>query len=724
MHPANFSIKKITAAAILVSCAALSQAASIDRTLTVGTATSKTPAPIAPVFAIIKNFTSYTGPFPYMTGTFCVSETGAYTSTLNSPSVSNGFYLLRGGFSPSTGTPSTPLSNFMVFSQQLTNTVIPDISLEKGTLYSYLLIFSSGNSAVKLTIEGAGDVDFSYTGTGKCGTPRPPGPPPIELTGMRDVSESGSSANITVTLNGGVPTANVVLPIVSTNTKEVTVSPASLTFTPGGATTQTFTITGVDDFEIDGDQSTLVQVGPAQSSDPNYANYQPTNFYTTTRDNDVALPSLVFSGTSLNGYLDITNTGSTPIGSVTAKVYDKLGTLKGSGTLATNLPGKGNASIDMATLQSTLGVSGVSTGDYARVELFPVGGNIVAQSRIRNGSDTYNASASSRGISAGLQSSISPDAARLRITNLTSQPQDARATAYDSNGRVLGAENTLLSSALPAKGTVEFDSGTLQSLLGVSPWPARAWLKMSNPDSFGVQLFNSSAGVRSLTVAKPLGSGQPLHYIQPPGDANVVSMIRIYNNESYTTAFDGFLYGADGTLLATVPLGSVPAHGVLLLTNSQLKALPGVPAWTEPASLTVASDGTRFQAQGSIRNQGYLTDTTSVITDGIVAHLPDSSEGLDIEVNIINTLNQATTLTGTLTNGAGQTIGAANFPVGTLAAHASRKLTRADLQTLAGNWTGRATLTLVSSAGTVEVLALLRNATTGALTNLSERPLR
>jgi hypothetical protein len=551
--------------------------------------------------------------------------------------------------------------------------------------------------------------------------PIPPRPA-IELSGMHAVSEAGTSATITITLNNGSPTGNVVIPIMSTNTNEVVVSLPSITFAPGGPSSQTFTVTGVDDSIVDGNQSVLIQVGPAQSTDRNYANYKPTDFNIVNSDNDWGLPLLPFGGVA--SFIDITNSGNTPIDGILVRVYDVDGNLKGSGTLVQNLAIKENVSIDMQSLQTSLAVSGLAASDYVRVELFPHGGEILPQARTRNGPDTTNKSASNRGFSPGMQSSTSPDAFKLRITNLSTQTQDGRATVYDGNGRVLGSPNGLLFSALPPRATAEFNAFTLQSALGVAPWANRAWLKMTDPNSFAVQLLNTSAGVRTLSALKNVGITQTLNYILPAGDVNTTSMVRIYNNEAYSTQFDGVLYGSNGAQLASVSFGSVAPHAVLLVTSSQLRASPGVPEWTGTAWLRVVSDATSYEVQGSLRYMGYLIDTSSVITDGIVAHLPDSTEGVDIELNIVNPGTQATTLNGTLTNNAGQVIGQANFALGSLAPNASMTLTRVDLQALAAGWIGRATLTLVASVGNVEVLFLLRNSATGALTNMSERPLR
>lgn len=157
-------------------------------------AQSKAPSPITPVYSIITNFTSYTGPFPYIMRTFTVGASGTHTVTLNSPSISNGLYILRGTFSPSTGTPGTPLSAFMKFSQQLTNTTYT-VDLEGGQTYTALEIFSSGTSAVTLTISGPGCVSFSTT----CGMVPPFAYMPyVQGVALPNVLDMGSGAGVSL----------------------------------------------------------------------------------------------------------------------------------------------------------------------------------------------------------------------------------------------------------------------------------------------------------------------------------------------------------------------------------------------------------------------------------------------------------------------------------------------------------------------------------------------
>ena len=80
-------------------------------------------------------------------------------------------------------------------------------------------------------------------------------------------SEDGTSDSLTVKLSQA-PTADVILPVMSTNTAEGAVSPASLTFTPANwDIAQTVTVTGQNDYTVDGDAYFYVTFGPAVSND-------------------------------------------------------------------------------------------------------------------------------------------------------------------------------------------------------------------------------------------------------------------------------------------------------------------------------------------------------------------------------------------------------------------------------------------------------------------------
>ena len=83
-------------------------------------------------------------------------------------------------------------------------------------------------------------------------------------------TDRGGTAAFTVWLSTQ-PTANVDVPIASSNSDAGTASPANLTFTSGNyATPQTVTITGTLDRLAQGTVAYSIRVGPAVSSDPAY----------------------------------------------------------------------------------------------------------------------------------------------------------------------------------------------------------------------------------------------------------------------------------------------------------------------------------------------------------------------------------------------------------------------------------------------------------------------
>src|SRR5947208_7964134 len=81
-------------------------------------------------------------------------------------------------------------------------------------------------------------------------------------------SEAGGTATFSVVLNSQ-PTADVVIPVVSSSAGEGAVATASLTFTAADWNApQTVTVTGVDDQVQDGAIAYNIVLGAAASGDP------------------------------------------------------------------------------------------------------------------------------------------------------------------------------------------------------------------------------------------------------------------------------------------------------------------------------------------------------------------------------------------------------------------------------------------------------------------------
>ncbi|MBF0238411.1 MAG: S-layer homology domain-containing protein [SAR324 cluster bacterium] len=103
-----------------------------------------------------------------------------------------------------------------------------------------------------------------------------------------DPSENGATATFSVRLSSQ-PEANVTLPISSDNPSEIKVSPASLIFTPQNwNATQTVTLNGVDDPDIDGNQQVFIRLNPATSTDSHYQGLDASDVEVANLDNDSA----------------------------------------------------------------------------------------------------------------------------------------------------------------------------------------------------------------------------------------------------------------------------------------------------------------------------------------------------------------------------------------------------------------------------------------------------
>jgi|GEM_PF-4661184 len=102
-------------------------------------------------------------------------------------------------------------------------------------------------------------------------------------------SEDGTSTSFNVVLDIR-PTADVTIPVSSSDSNEGVVSTSSLTFTPANWNVpQTVIVTGVDDTAIDGDKSYSIVLGPATSADPAYEGFNANDLRVTNTDNDAPL---------------------------------------------------------------------------------------------------------------------------------------------------------------------------------------------------------------------------------------------------------------------------------------------------------------------------------------------------------------------------------------------------------------------------------------------------
>ncbi|MCU4177850.1 beta strand repeat-containing protein, partial [Carboxylicivirga sp. N1Y90] len=138
-----------------------------------------------------------------------------------------------------------------------------------------------------------------------------------------NTNESGTEATFTVGLDAPQTGANTTITITSLNTAEVTVSPASITFAVGESNALEVTVTGVNDFVIDGDQVVDIEF----TTDVNYLGTAPSNLSITNEDNDgtVSIEATIQAAEETSNGL-FTFTATTSSTSATIINFDITGT--------------------------------------------------------------------------------------------------------------------------------------------------------------------------------------------------------------------------------------------------------------------------------------------------------------------------------------------------------------------------------------------------------------
>ncbi len=182
------------------------------------------------------------------------------------------------------GTVSTSLLTFTVANWNVAHTVtvtgVNDLVDDGDIAYS---ITTGASSSVDPNYNGINPSDVSVTNTDNdtAGIT-------VSPTSGLTTTEAGVQASFTVVLTSQ-PTADVTIPISSSNAAEGTVSTASLTFTAvNWNVPQTVTVTGQDDFVDDGNIAYSIITGAATSGDGIYNGINPANVSVTNTDNDVA----------------------------------------------------------------------------------------------------------------------------------------------------------------------------------------------------------------------------------------------------------------------------------------------------------------------------------------------------------------------------------------------------------------------------------------------------
>ena len=194
---------------------------------------------------------------------------------------------------PGEGTPSPSALTFTTSNyssaQTITVQAVDDAFFDDNQSYTIALKTISGTGTA---YDGFDPADVSVTNTDN-ESANDVGIEPS--TSSISVSETGSTDSFTLKLKSE-PTANVVLSISSSNTAEGVVSPSSLLFSRNNwSTSQTVTVTGVDDYNDNGDTSFSIIVGSPTTSDTNYSAKPSSTINATNVDNDTAGITIIAS---------------------------------------------------------------------------------------------------------------------------------------------------------------------------------------------------------------------------------------------------------------------------------------------------------------------------------------------------------------------------------------------------------------------------------------------
>ena len=170
-------------------------------------------------------------------------------------------------------------------------TLYNTIAMPKAPYDPAACVGSCASDVSQFIVEGFIEGKLTFGGGNP---PPPPATPAINvnpITGLT-TTEAGGTATFTVSLNT-LPTDNVDITLLSSNTAEGNVNPATLTFTTANWNQlQTVTVTGMDDAVLDGNIAYTIMT-TAASNDVDYAAIDPADVAVTNTDNEVPPPGVI-----------------------------------------------------------------------------------------------------------------------------------------------------------------------------------------------------------------------------------------------------------------------------------------------------------------------------------------------------------------------------------------------------------------------------------------------
>ena len=229
------------------------------------------------------------------------------------------------------------------------------------------------------------------------------------------VADDGSKVTYTVVLAGVAPTGNVTITMTRTgaNSSAISVSPSSLTFTPGNwLTSRTVTVTGVNDRVVN-DPSSRDATITHTASGANYAGVTGSNVTVTVTDDDA------------------------PTGIRLSVSPDSVPEAGGAKTMRVTATVQGNTTYTEAkTVTVSVGGGTADSGDYTATNVQ----NITISARTRSATGTFTLTPTIDGVVEGSESVVVSGSSDVTVTSAVVLIHEAPAlsiadaTANESDG--------------------------------------------------------------------------------------------------------------------------------------------------------------------------------------------------------------------------------------------------------------------------------------------------
>jgi hypothetical protein len=305
-----------------------------------------------------------------------------------------------------------------------------------------------------------------------------------------------------------------------------------------------------------------------------------------------------------------------------------------------------------------------------------------------------------------------------------------RGTLYDEGGNVLGTANSVLISTLAANSVQTLASTELAAAFGISTWTGKAWMSLTS-DFTGLKIMNTLRDLSTNTLVNvscdtgSTGTSANIYNIPPDGMMSTTGSARIYNTSGIPSTVTGTLYAESGGVLGTpnVTLGSIPAHGVLTLSQSTIASLVSASTWTGRAWMQVSSNVTGLKVL-SFTRQAMNMDMNCVNSSNVAFNIPDASNGQDQpNIRIYNTSSSTGNVYGTVYHQDGYVLGTPNsLLVSNMPAKSVATFSASSLASAIGSfgWTARAWMQISSpTLSGLKVMDLLQDQASGTWSNMS-----